>query len=233
MFYEDEEMILRLARDEVTMQAEPLAPVMIRSLAGITNQELDYWELAFDAKTIKDGVEKIRKIRTVSIPQAISLFIDRGARVFHQRALIEYAEGDYSFLVWHDFAQGMRATSAMVKIAEDDIAGKTDRVLMKTLEELEARGLLLPTNQLEFYLNITAEIRKWGDLLMNDHTGFNLIDGYVDYTKTEMQKPADARGKFAPRFQTADFFLMGVKFGADLYKDSYQIVTGQIPDSKS
>ncbi|MBI2032120.1 MAG: hypothetical protein HYT09_00565 [Candidatus Levybacteria bacterium] len=224
MFSENEVTIVNASRREV-MSLEPFSQEEIALLASVTDDQLKAMMSVFTEEDAREAVQEILSKTEVSIPQAISRYITGSARLFQGNALIDLNGGNLCFLVSHDFAEGMLHIATVIDIAEGEIAGKTEQMIMDTFERVDAQEEKdFTQSQVDFFLSMKSGVRQWTDLLLADPSGFQLVDGYVAHAEDEFNKPPQSRSHFIPPYYTPNFFLMGARFGRDLYKKAYKAV---------
>lgn len=224
MFPENRAEILQSARAYAARESESLIPEEIKELIDLTSFELDFMKSALTQENARQRVKEILSEVGFSLPQAIAIFIREGSELFQYNAWVDLEGGKPTFLFWHDFTQGMSFVSSLVTVAEGDIAGKTDEMIISTLETEDIEGRKYVQTQTEFFLNMRSGVKRWSDLFVEDPSGFTLVDEYINFADEEFGKPQSDRSHFIPIFTTPDFFLMGARFARDLYHAAYEAV---------
>lgn len=137
-----------------------------------------------------------------------------------KRSLLEGSMPAFRFAV--DFAVGIAGILGRVKVSEFDIAGDADNIAVRLLSE-KTRALKQNksiSDETDQYLALRSEMNKVGKQLIEDPTGFRLVDSHV--VKLESDARIDTR-------QAREYVLAGAKLARDLYKELYQMTKDLYP----
>lgn len=125
-----------------------------------------------------------------------------------------------------DFAMGAETTLAPISTAHSEIAGEEEEHILKVMDvkQNEKKEQMI-SDDVEYYLNLKSITKQFAELMIEDKSGFLLVDKIVDGIEKEELR--------LPRCVAKDYFLAGAQLARDLYKKACGIANDLYPAQKS
>jgi len=117
----------------------------------------------------------------------------------------------YRFLF--DIDMGLAGTVSRVILAEEEIAGKTQDLISEGVATIGELANVPISKQSEEFLAISQETKTGADLLIEDPSGFSLVDAYIEELEAREETLAPEKA----------YMVAGAKHAAALYKLAYAI----------
>lgn len=108
------------------------------------------------------------------------------SKSLNQMALDSHQAGNKSdFVFWFDVAHGITVTASAIILAEEYIRDNADNIITDRIVRFEEykEKPTAPDVETERYLAMRAEGKEYADLLIEDPSGFLLVDTFVELVK--------------------------------------------------